>query len=130
MNQCNSTDRVSWGQRMQRSEVSYSPFCGGGMQVAVGLNLINYSVDFNASVTNVQSNRFTITYSLLSQGDYQCTSIGGTSYAVFCDESKVAVSPFTVNVACPSHESCGQTVDVPTAPINCSLSGGDTYAIV
>lgn len=99
MNQCNSSKVVTWGDRHNSSQINYDPFCNGNIQVAVGLNLINRSIAFEAAVSNIKSNGFKLKYLLKQGGDYECTQIGGVSYGLFCDDTNIRVKQFGVDAS-------------------------------
>eukprot|EP01084_Bolivina_argentea_P063777 116367_1 len=97
MNQCNRTSNIKWGNRYESRQINYDPFCSGNMQIAVGLNLINRSINFKSIISNIQNDGFKLQYGLLSDGDMECTSIGGISYALFCDDSNVRINRITTS---------------------------------
>ena len=95
MSQCNSSEQVKWGERCEISAINYDPFCDKSMQIAIGLNLFNRSIDFSARISNEKKDSFKITYGLLSVfNPYECTTIGGVSYAMFCENTIVRVNRF------------------------------------
>eukprot|EP01084_Bolivina_argentea_P159177 277246_1 len=98
MNQCSNTSVIDWGERYQSSQISFDPFCSDeyGIQIALGLNLVNLSVSFDVQSSLITDQGFSVTYGLLSTGDYDCTSVGGISYALFCENTNVRVSNISV----------------------------------
>lgn len=126
MNQCNSSDQVLWGERYESSVIRFDPFCVNKMQIAIGLNLINRSVDYAATLSDVENDRFKITYGLLGdERENYCTEIGGVSYAMFCQDTIVRVN--LIN----SNEQTGTSVTIiPEPKLDCtSYDDGNIHAI-
>eukprot|EP01084_Bolivina_argentea_P063653 116185_1 len=90
MSQCKSNDVVVWGARHEQTTIRFEPLSETGVQIAIGLSLVNHSNKFAAEINKIQSDSFGIKYALYDYGEpYACTSIGGVSYAIFGENTIV-----------------------------------------
>eukprot|EP01084_Bolivina_argentea_P308152 532758_1 len=99
MVQCNETVNIWWGNRYTSNSITYDPFCEADMDIVIGLNLLNLSVSFDTTISNINNNGFVITYGLLEVGQMEmyCTQVGGVSYAAFCIDN-----PYVTTITLPS----------------------------
>eukprot|EP01084_Bolivina_argentea_P182257 314675_1 len=65
--QCDTTDAFNWGNNRQEiTQIDYHPFCYDNVQVAMGLTMINRSISFRSTSSNIKNNGFHLTHKLLS----------------------------------------------------------------
>ena len=132
MSQCNSSKQVKWGERYESTQIRYEPFCDESMQIAIGLNLFNRSIDFSARISDEKTDSFKINYGLLSVfNEYECTSIGGVSYAMFCENTIVRVHRFN-NIGKTGRDGSNFHAEVitPRDTLNCSYTGTNEIAAI